>query len=52
MEIGWTKPKEVSTDWDDAKIFSNNHHDGFQITFRLAFSDTLNQVEIRKTRCI
>ena len=20
MEIGWTKPKEVSTDWDDAKI--------------------------------
>ena len=20
MKIGWTKPKEVSTDWDDAKI--------------------------------
>ena len=20
MEIGWTKPKEVLTDWDDAKI--------------------------------
>ena len=20
VEIGWTKPKEVSTDWDDAKI--------------------------------
>ena len=20
MEIGWTKPKEASTDWDDAKI--------------------------------
>ena len=20
MEIGWTKPKEVSADWDDAKI--------------------------------
>ena len=20
VEIGWTKPKEVPTDWDDAKI--------------------------------
>ena len=20
MEIGWVKPKEVSTDWDEAKI--------------------------------
>ena len=20
MEIGWTKPKEASADWDDAKI--------------------------------
>ena len=20
MEIGWTKPKEAPTDWDDAKI--------------------------------
>ena len=20
VEIGWTKPKEASTDWDDAKI--------------------------------
>ena len=24
MEIGWTKPKEVSTDWDDAKIKAAN----------------------------
>ena len=24
VEIGWTKPKEVSTDWDDAKIKSAN----------------------------
>ena len=24
VEIGWTKPKEVSTDWDDAKIKSEN----------------------------
>ena len=24
MEIGWTKPKEVSTDWDDAKIKEAN----------------------------
>ena len=24
MEIGWTKPKEVSTNWDDAKIKAAN----------------------------
>ena len=24
MEIGWTKPKEVSADWDDAKIRAAN----------------------------
>ena len=24
MEIGWTKPKEVTTNWDDAKIKAAN----------------------------
>ena len=24
MEIGWTKPKEVSANWDDAKIKAVN----------------------------
>ena len=24
MEIGWTKPKEAPTDWDDAKIKAAN----------------------------
>ena len=24
VEIGWTKPKEVSVDWDDAKIKAAN----------------------------
>ena len=24
MEIGWTKPKEASADWDDAKIKAPN----------------------------
>ena len=24
MKIGWTKPKEVPTDWDDAKILAVN----------------------------
>ena len=24
VEIGWTKPEEVSTDWDDAKIKAAN----------------------------
>ena len=24
MEIGWTKPKEASADWDDAKVKAAN----------------------------
>ena len=24
VEIGWTKPKEASTNWDDAKIMATN----------------------------
>ena len=24
VEIGWTKPKEVTTNWDDAKIKATN----------------------------
>ena len=24
MEIGWTKPKEASADWDDAKMKAAN----------------------------
>ena len=24
VEIGWTKPKETSTDWDEAKIKAKN----------------------------
>ena len=24
VEIGWTKPKEAPTDWDDAKIKAEN----------------------------
>ena len=24
VEIGWTKPKEASTDWDEAKIKAAN----------------------------
>ena len=24
VEIGWTKPKEAPTDWDDAKIKATN----------------------------
>ena len=24
VEIGWTKPKEVSADWDEAKIKTTN----------------------------
>ena len=28
VEISWTKPKEVSADWDDAKIKAANFNSG------------------------
>ena len=28
MEIGWTKPKEALTDWDDVKINMANFNSG------------------------
>ena len=28
VEIGWTKPKEVPVDWDDAKIKAANFNNG------------------------
>ena len=34
------------------EIFFNSHHKRIQITFTLIFFETLNQIEIRKTRCI
>ena len=30
----------------------NSHHKRIQITFKLVFSETLKQIEVRKTRCI
>ena len=40
IEIGWTKPKEVSADWDDAKIKAANFNSR---AFNALFSAVTNE---------
>ena len=40
MEIGWTKPKEAPTDWDDAKIKAANFNSR---AFNALFSAVTNE---------
>ena len=40
LEIGWTKPKEASADWDDAKIKAANFNNGALIVL---FSTETNE---------
>ena len=40
VEIGWTKPKEAPTDWDDAKIKAANFNSR---TFNVLFSTVTNE---------
>ena len=40
MEIGWTKPKEASADWDDAKIKAANFNSR---TLNALFSAVMNE---------
>ena len=40
VEIGWTKPKEVLTDWDDAKIKATNFNSR---TLNALFSAVTNE---------
>ena len=44
MEIGWTKPKKVQTDWDDAKIKTANFNNRALNTL---FSAVMNE-EVKK----
>ena len=39
VEIGWTKPKEVPADWDDAKIKVENFNSG---VLNVLFSAVMN----------
>ena len=40
MEIGWTKPKEASANWDDAKIKAANFN---RMTLNALFSAVTNE---------
>ena len=48
MEIGWTKPKEASIDWDDAKIEATNFNNR---ALKALFSVVTNE-EFKKTSSI
>ena len=48
MEIGWTKPKEASIDWDDAKIKATNFNSR---ALKALFSVVTNE-EFKKTSSI
>ena len=45
MELSWTKPKEASTDWDDAKIKATNYNSK---ALNALFSAVTNE-EFKKT---
>ena len=47
IEIGWTKPKEVSADWDDAKIEAAN----FNIRALNAIFSAVTNQEFNKISC-
>ena len=40
VKIGWTKPTEVSTDWDDAKIKTANFN---SMALNALFSAVMNE---------
>ena len=48
VEIGWTKPKEASIDWDDAKIKATNFNSR---ALKALFSVVTNE-EFKKTSSI
>ena len=50
MEIGWTKPKEAPTDWDDAKIKAANFNSRALITlFSAVTNEKLKKISSTET---
>ena len=50
MKIDWTKPKEVQTDWDDAKIKAANFNSRALITlFNMVTNEEFNKISSMKT---
>ena len=45
MEIGWTKPKEVPADWDDAKIKVENFNSRvLNVLFSAVMNDEFKKI--------
>ena len=50
MEIGWTKPKEAPTDWDEAKIKAANFNSkALNALFSAVTNKEFNKISSTKT---
>ena len=50
VEIGWTKPKEVSADWDDAKIKAANFNSrALNVLFSAVTNEEFKKISSTKT---
>ena len=50
MEIGWTKPKEVPADWDDAKIkVANFNSKALNALFSVVMNEEFKKISFTKT---
>ena len=50
VEIGWTKPTEVSTDWDDAKIKAENFNSrALNALFNAVINDEFKKISFTET---
>ena len=49
VEIGWTKPTEVSADWDDAKIkVANFNNRALNALFNVVTNEEISSTETAK----
>ena len=50
VEIGWTKPKEVSADWDEAKIkVANFNSRALNALFSAVTNEEFKKISLTKT---
>ena len=50
VEIGWTKPKEAPTDWDDAKIKAANFNSrALNVLFSVVMNEEFKKISSTKT---
>ena len=50
MEIGWTKPKKVLVDWDDAKIkVANFNNRALNALFNAVTNEEVKKISLTKT---